>query len=183
MGKKKIYTLLACYLFIYSSGFSVSSSNLRDCVLKSAASQVGVQEATGHNDGPQVRLYLASAGLKEGNPYCGAFNFWNFKQCGIKLDIVNPAYSPNWFRKDKVIVDKQKGWEKVKPADVFGIYFSNKKRIAHTGIIEKIGLSYIVTLEANTSPTPSIGEADRNGDGVWRKKRMKKGIYQVSSWL
>lgn len=99
------------------------------------------------------------------------------------MKLVNPAYAPNWFPESKIVMRNQTGWDKVQPADLFGLYFANKKRIAHVGIIEKIGLSYIITLEGNTSPQPSTGEADRNGDGVWRKKRMKKGIYQVSSWI
>lgn len=183
MGKKKIYTFIACYLFLCCSFPCFSSSDLRNCVIRSASSQVGVTEATGKNDGVQVEAYLASVGLKKGNPYCGAFSYWNFKQCKVNMKLVNPAYAPNWFPESKIVMRNQTGWDKVQPADLFGLYFANKKRIAHVGIIEKIGLSYIITLEGNTSPQPSTGEADRNGDGVWRKKRMKKGIYQVSSWI
>jgi uncharacterized protein (TIGR02594 family) len=48
-----------------------------------AVSQLGVKEATFHNDGPEVAIYQKSAGLKSGQPWCGAFANWTFNQVGI----------------------------------------------------------------------------------------------------
>jgi len=181
MGTKKIFTLLALHLLFCSSWASNSSSPLRSCVVATAATQVGVVEATGKNDGVQVEAYLASVGQKKGAPYCAAFCAWVFKQC--KQMITGNAFSPSWFPASKVVMQGQKGWDLVQPGDVFGLYFASHKRIAHVGFIESQTRSHIITIEANTSPAPAQGEADRNGDGVWRKRRMKRGIFKVSNWI
>ena len=52
-----------------------------------AKSQIGVKEATGHNDGKQVELYLASVNLTKGNPYCAAGQYWCFKEAARILKL------------------------------------------------------------------------------------------------
>ena len=180
MGTKKILAIIALHLLFCSSVFGNSSSNIDSCVWKQATSQVGVQEATGKNDGPQVEAYLASVGLKKGNPYCAAFLAWCLKKCNQKAAT---AFSPSWFPESRVIMQSQKGWEQVGFMSVFGLYFKSHNRIAHVGFIEKVTKTHVITIEANTSPGQASGEADRNGDGVWRKKRMKKGIFKVAKWI
>jgi len=120
-------------------------------------------------------------GLGKGNPYCAAFIAWVNKSCGV---FRGTAWSPSWFPTDKIVVNKQIGWDKAEPGDVFGLYFASKKRIAHVGLIKEIGIGHIITIEANTSPSATSGtSSDREGDGVWSKRRMKAGIYQVSNWI
>jgi hypothetical protein len=41
--------------------------------------QLGVLETAGHNDGPKIKEYLASVGLREGNPYCAAGQYYCFR--------------------------------------------------------------------------------------------------------
>ena len=180
MGTKKILISLAVHILYVCSTFGYSSRNLDSCVWLQASSQIGVEEATGKNDGPQVESYLASVGLKKGNPYCAAFLAWCLKKCNQKAAT---AFSPSWFPDSRVIMQSQKGWENVGFMHVFGLYFKNHNRIAHVGFIEKVTRTHVITIEANTSPGQSSGEADRNGDGVWRKRRMKKGIFKVSKWI
>jgi hypothetical protein len=68
--------------------------------------------------------------------------------------------------------------------DPWGIWFQSKGRIAHTGLVAQWGKSVVVTIEANTSPDAIAGSAaDRNGDGVWSKRRLIKQIYSVRDWL
>lgn len=52
-----------------------------------AKSQNGVREKTGRNDGPQIRAYLASVNLPEGNPYCQGGQYWSFAVACDKLSI------------------------------------------------------------------------------------------------
>ena len=152
----------------------------REQVLAVAAGPVGTTAKTGNNDGEVVK-YLTSVGLAKGDPYCAAFVYW----CGQQsLGKANPfprsGYSPDMVR--------QPGWIKGRgptpePGDTFGIYFSSKGRVAHTGFVAGLKGNSIATIEANTSPQPAAGEADRNGDGVWRKIRPLSTIHSVKRWL
>lgn len=47
-------------------------------------------------------------------------------------------------------------------------------------ILDSVGL----TIEGNTSPDAAAGsEADRNGEGIWRKRRLTRQIYSVRDWI
>lgn len=61
--------------------------------------------------------------------------------------------------------------------DVFGIYFPDKKRIAHVGFVDSWDDKYVITVEGNTNEAGS-----REGDGVYRKRRLVGSIYQVARW-
>jgi hypothetical protein len=70
------------------------------------------------------------------------------------------------------------------PADVAGIYFPSKGRVAHVVLIEIWGENSVTTIEGNTSGSAESGSAsDREGEGVYRKKRLKASLYKVRSWL
>jgi hypothetical protein len=138
-----------------------------------------VREATGHNDGARVVEYLKSAGLKQGNPWCAAFVCWTFEKAGVKA--IKSGWSPAWFPADKTIY--KRGADRNKPpdrGDVFGIWFAKQKRIAHVGFIDNWidGESKCITVEGNTNEAGS-----REGDGVYRKRRLKSQIYKISRWL
>ena len=137
---------------------------------------MGIREHTNRNDGREVEMYLASAGLSKGNPWCAAFVTWTFKTAGVKA--VVSGYSPAWFPGAKTIYSNHKGQPPNK-GDVFGLWFASKGRIAHVGFIDSWGDgSYVITVEGNTNEGGS-----REGDGVYRKRRLKKQIYKVSRWL
>lgn len=145
-----------------------------------AISQIGTQEASGRNDGPVVK-YLRSVGLYAGDPYCAAFVHW----CGREaLGPANPfprsGYSPDFVTRPTWV--RGRGTTPA-PGDAFGIYFPAKGRIAHTGLVRGIQGRSMRTVEANTSPAASSGEADRNGDGVWSKLRPLSTIHSVRRWL
>lgn len=62
--------------------------------------------------------------------------------------------------------------------DVFGIYFPDNKRIAHAGFIDQWDGTWLITVEGNTTISGS-----REGDGVYRKRRPVKSIYQVAGYI
>ena len=62
--------------------------------------------------------------------------------------------------------------------DVFGIYFPDKKRIAHVGFIDQWLGDWLITVEGNTNDPGA-----REGDGVYRKRRAVKSIYQVARYI
>ena len=62
--------------------------------------------------------------------------------------------------------------------DVFGLYFTKYKRVAHVGFIDGADGDNYITVEGNTN-----GDGSRDGDGVYRKIRPKKTIFVVSSFI
>jgi hypothetical protein len=155
----------------------VASQSVTEKVVFAYTSQIGVHEATGHNDGVQVEEYLRVAGFKKGAAWCASFVSWSFKQANAKAII--SAWAPSWFPVDHVIYEKGKPVRAVpRQADVFGIYFPDKGRIAHVGFIDNWPPGdYLLTVEGNTNNAGS-----REGDGVYRKRRLKSNIYKVSRW-
>lgn len=140
--------------------------------------QIGVRELTGRNDGVMVEQYLTSAGFGKGYAWCAAFVTWTFDQAGIPA--IHSAWSPSWFPPSKTIFTKGKQ-NKLEPdrADVFGVYYPTLKRIGHVGFIDKWpDGDYAITVEGNTNSGGS-----REGDGVYRKRRLKSNVYKVSRWI
>ncbi|MGX5689464.1 peptidoglycan-binding protein [Arcticibacter tournemirensis] len=166
--------------------------------------ELGVREATGRNDGNRVEAYLRYVGLKKGDPWCAAFVCY----CLGKAGIANPrtGYCPSMFPAAKVVWSRKSRVEgsrlKVEstqpttrnlqpsscnpqlatrnpsPGDVFGIYFPEKGRIAHVGFVDEWGDKYVITVEGNTNEAGS-----REGDGVYRKRRLVSSVYQVARYL
>jgi len=126
-----------------------------------------------------VEEYLHSCGLPKGQPWCAAFVCWTFKKAGVKAIV--SGYSPNWFT-PKYVIWSRGGKHNLtpQPADVGGLWFANKGRIAHTFFIDSWppGSSTAITVEGNTNEAGS-----REGDGVYRKRRLKTQLYKISRYL
>jgi hypothetical protein len=173
---KKILLLigLLCLLVV------TKAQPVRDQVEETYLSYVGVRELTGHNDGQEVEAYLQSTGLGKGYAWCAAY----VNYCLISCDVETPkgaAWSPNWFPENKIVYKRGNDLNyNPRKGDVFGIYFSNKHRIAHVGFIHywRQGDDYAVTVEGNTNNAGS-----REGDGVYKKRRLKRQIYEVANWI
>jgi len=150
----------------------------RLCLKKVYYSQIGVREKTGHNDGDQVESYLNSAGLGKGYPWCASFVFWTFTQCGDTLDIKYPAWVPSYFPNDKLILVRNE-FKLRNPmfGDLIGIWFNSKGRLAHIGFYDGENKKFYFTVEGNTNIAGS-----REGDGVYRKRRIKRQVHSISSW-
>lgn len=166
-------------LFGFLSASALTKSELQLKVKQTCESQIGVRELTCHNDGVMVETYLHSVSLKKGNAWCAAFVSWVFQQCGV----INPksGWCPFWFPAKNIIyqIDKPAiNHNAPQAGDVFGIFFNDKKRIAHVGLIMEWGEKVVITVEGNTNDAGS-----REGDGVYKKKRLKRQIYAVSSWI
>ncbi|KLT64152.1 peptidoglycan-binding protein [Pedobacter sp. BMA] len=134
-----------------------------------AQAQLRVREATGNNDGIAVENYLHYTGHVKGDPWCAAFVSWVYGQSGYKFP--STAWSPALFPASRRVDNPQ-------PADVFGIYFSSLKRIAHCGLVKSQRGSWLITIEGNTNMTGS-----REGDGVYTKYRHKRTIMYYADWL
>ncbi len=176
----------ALLLLLVALGFvdgvdKVDSMDARGRVLAGASALVGTTEATGRNDGPIIDDILASCGLRgTRSPYCAAFNRYSYDRAGLRSIGPRSAYSPDWVTNPTWI--KGHGATPL-PGDTWGIYFVSKGRIAHTGLVELWRPPVVVTIEGNTSGENAVGEADRNGDGIWRKRRLISQIHSVRNWI
>jgi hypothetical protein len=155
-----------------------SAQSKRDCVVQTFVAQLGVREATGHNDGVDVEKYLASCRLQKGNPWCAAFVNWTLEQCNAPHR--ESGWAPAWFTDKTTIALRTSGSAGYAPhpGDVFGIFFPEKKRIAHVGFILQWNGDKVTTIEGNTNMAGS-----REGDGVYKKVRLTKQIYAVANWI
>lgn len=179
--------------------------------------EIGVREATGSNDGERVEEYLRYCNLGPGHAWCAAFVSWCFGQAGYG-EPRNP-WSPALFPSNRVVWSKSSGvrsraqsreieeqrtrgkdtsWFLVssviipRQGDVFGIYYTNLRRIGHVGFVDGWDGKYGITVEGNTGPDPAIREdgspanpirAGPSTDGVYRKRRPIRTIYAVADWI
>jgi hypothetical protein len=160
---------LLCVVGSHTCAANRASDSLRLELQKIYTSQIGVKEATGKNDGPQIKAYLIVSGLPEGHPWCAAFVAWCFKTAGIKA--TRSAYSPNWFPRARIVKNGKVG-------DVIGIYFPKMGRIAHVGFWDSINGAFTICVEGNTND-----EGSREGNRVVRKRRLTKQIRVISNWI
>ena len=157
-----------------------------DCMVEFARTQVGVTEATGNNDGPEVDAYLASVGLGSGYKWCGAFPHYCYRQCGLVLSpraqFASAAY---WHPKDRRVWERAlwtPGQEFVpagKPGYQVGFYFKELKRIAHTEVFDHEDEDWIYTVGGNTSDDAGV---NRDGGAVHARKRMRRLCTCISRW-
>lgn len=180
MGTFKNGIISFCFILVTVFGVvrhSVAcNEQKRECVKITFTSQIGIEEYGSANAGSSVEKYLKSTNLTKGYAWCAAFVNWTLEHCGIKTH--KSAWSPSWF--DSMHVVYQNGIGNPRPGDVFGIYFSSKNRIAHVGFIYewKEGSKYCITVEGNTNEAGS-----REGDGVFKKRRLKSQIDKVANWI
>jgi CHAP domain len=174
---RKVNLFFVCIGFVLGNILICTGNPLRDCVKHTYYSQIGVRELTGKNDGKSVEMYLQSVKLGKGYPWCAAFVNWTLLQCGLKPKM--SAWSPAWFDKNRVVYKRGHSDNKVPDrGDVFGLYFPNLKRIGHVGFIDSWSDKEVITVEGNTN-----GAGSREGNGVYRKRRMVSQIYIVSDWI
>lgn len=146
--------------------------------------QCGVREVPeGSNRGVMIDIYNKHVGNPLGSPYCAAFVSYNLDSVGVE----NPrsGYSPNYAqKKDIVYKAKSVNNKPLKACDVVTYYYSNLGRVGHTGFYlrtDKDG--YIITEEANTSGSGAVGVIDRDGSGVYKKKRELSKVYAITRYI
>lgn len=159
--------------------------SVRRLVLACAQACVGWSEKTGHNDGTEIDRILDSVGLKgTQNPYCAAFNYFCFKQAGYANLVPKSAWSPDWVAGATWTLAR--GGLTPLPGSAFGLFFKSQGRIAHTGLIVEWNAreGYAITIEGNTGAASAVGsDADREGQGVFKKKRRIADIHSVRDWI
>lgn len=130
-----------------------------------AGNQIGVREATGHNDGPAVETYLAAVGLGKGYSWCMAFVYWCAKQAALKLGLINPLKETGGVL-DEWNSGRGTHLTEPVPGAIFIMDFGGGE--GHTGIVTGVfpDQGIIHTIEGNTND-----DGSREGVGVFRKTR------------
>lgn len=171
--------LLALVLLAISACNTASASPLsgqRECVVSTAQDAVGIREATGKNDGPEVEMYLAFVNLRKGAPWCAAFVSYHLSSCGVR----NPAtgWSPAFSGVSARVWTPRKASRTPLPGDVFCLYFESLGRVGHVGFVTGFDGKYITTVEGNTSEPGS-----RDGDGVYARRRQLSKVYAITNYI
>lgn len=170
MAKNIAYYLLI--LFVLGTGYR---ANCSDCVEAVYTSQIGVREATGHNDGKEVEQYLKAVKLGKGYAWCAAFVKWCYDQCGIKTTI--NAWAASTVNQNNVVWKGGKWYKTPRPGDVCTIYSYTMKRISHTLFFHRLEDNIVVSVEGNTNEGGS-----REGDGVYKRRRPLFSINGIYRW-
>lgn len=137
---------------------------------------IGVREATGNNDGPEVEMFLKHEGLGKGYAWCAAFVSFGLDSAGFENTIT--AWSPTAENKKALVYSKGQILSEAEPGNVFTIYYPKKKRIGHTGYFDGWASDKLIeTVEGNTNSNKS-----REGDGVYVVFRPLGTIHSISSW-
>lgn len=112
--------------------------------LANATSQIGVREATGHNDGAEIAKYRN--GVDNNAAWCASFVSWCYK--GNDIFGYQASVSGIQMAAQKQNLYAEKGTYTPKPGDVM----IQKNGASHTGIVESVDPDGTIhTIEGNTS--------------------------------
>ena len=182
MGKTKVVLLGICLLFIGAYTLHASTVErspqekqiLRDKVAVTYTAQIGVMEVS-TNWSPKIQEYLKTTNVTVSAPWCAALVSYCYTVNGI--DNPRSAWSPSYFPVSKLINVKTTLPQR---ADLFGVWYNNMNRIAHVGFIDQWPRDgdYFISVEGNTNDNGS-----REGNGVYKKRRLKRAASKVSRWI
>jgi len=160
------------------------------CVVITALGEVGTKEYGGNNRGARVEEYLASTKLGPNFPWCASYVRWCHAQCGIDLEPARAFAAAAQYATAHEVWHKGQedmgwdggyghDWERIcEDADVFTLWYTKLNRIGHCGIVVGESEKYLYTCEGNTG-----SDGGRDGDGVYRRKRLKSTVYSINRWL
>ena len=156
---------------------------------KEALDNVGVLEV-GNNAGQAVETYQQSCvpPVPPGSPWCAAFVVFRLRNAGhdlglpVPVDFPRSAYCPDfgrWARRTEnwlSVKDAKADYTKVRIGDLACFWFAPLNRLAHIGIVVGVYSWGVYTVEGNTSPEAEEDTPEREGDGVFKKKRTWKEL-------
>jgi len=180
-----IRALLILALALTAAHAAPLPGDARARVVAAADAMLGWHEATGRNDGRHIDSILAAVGMAGTRaPYCAAFVVKAGDDAFGRA--LNPyprsAWSPAML--PRPTWTRAKGGPEPRAGDTFGVYFPAKGRVAHTGLVRRNLGNVIETIEGNTSPDAAPGSAaDRDGGGVYRKRRLRRQIHATQDHL
>lgn len=173
-GNKNLFRYLFCaFVFISINAFGSltpeAEDRLRQNIVNEAQSYVGVCE-TSPNCSPEIQIWCNMNHVRCGISWCAIFFGSMYKLCGVAA--ILSAWSPTWFPPDHRIT-----FDKVQPADAYGIFFPSLGRIGHIGMVAKRVRRDVYGIEGNSNNNGS-----REGKWVVNKIR-DKDVCTFASWI
>jgi len=186
MGGIKAYAksiLLACLILCAVGSLQghrerVVSSRERATIrlINEAEKHVGIRESGGNNRGPWIKKYLAITGLKEGNPWCAAFQAYIHDHAEIPAP--TSARVVDWFVSNVVWRSEWGDLQFTAEAGmVGGLYYQRQGRLGHIFLVVGQDQNNYYTIEGNTN-----GGGSNDGDGVYRMTRPKKSVAALADY-
>ena len=177
MSKMVLFIVLLTSTIRCQTRYEIKTTcDMLDRSFMNLISQVGVQEATGKNDGKQIAEYLASVGIYKPASYCMAGQYWCFYSVdsnNVPLRRSGVAIHSHSYAKANGIKTKYIAkthdlivWKK------FGSWQGHVERIIEVG-----DAGWVKTVGFNTSN--GLTGSQREGDGVFIRKRNIR--YKIGS--
>jgi len=135
---------------------------LQKRALRAADALVGVMEQGGNNTGPMVNKIIKANGGDIGEPWCGDFIAYCYRQAGSK------AVTRSWA--SVRALGGIQGVKRVKTPQAGDLVRFN---FDHVGMYVKEAGMFIETIEGNTGASGAVSDSKTGGDGVYRKRRAK----------
>ena len=135
---------------------------LQKRALRAADALVGVMEQGGNNTGPMVNKIITANGGDIGEPWCGDFIAYCYRQAGSK------AVTRSWA--SVRLLGGVQGVRRVKTPQAGDLVRFN---FDHVGMYVKEAGMFIETIEGNTGASGAVSDSKTGGDGVYRKRRAK----------
>lgn len=138
--------------------------------------------------GVALRRMLETTGWQAGWPYCMAFckavYLEAYKNLGAPPEVLRLIAQR--FTPSVMISYKNIGAFAQKKLPIAGSIFFMQKGdggTGHAGLVVLPGQVNFSTIEGNTSPSPGSAQADREGDGVYKKVRSLDFAKKTGLWL
>jgi len=180
MDMRKIEPAMTTYLLkrLEGNGLAQEAIHARDArtVFRLAAQAcVGIREVGGNNRGPMVTLMQETIGGPDPWPWCMSF----VQTCLAFAEAVTGKYSPIYPHEHVVTVwSKTPKVQRVKVhplAGAIAVWRHGKTLSGHTGIVESCDETIFDAYEGNTTYTAPGDPVVRDGGGVARTVRSRKG--------
>lgn len=152
---------------------AITKGDARTLFVLAAEACVGVFESGGNNKGPVVSLIQDTVGGPDAVAWCMSF----VQTCLAYAELKTGNKSPIFVSEHCVSVwDKTPKAQRVKLSPLPGaivIWQKGKSMSGHTGIVRGCDERHVLTVEGNTGP--DAGQVERDGDGIYLKKRSRNG--------
>ncbi len=174
--KKSLFFILLLTANLFSQiRYEIPISNFEILEISEdfAISQIGITEKTNKNDG-EVEKYLHSVGLKKGNPYCYAGQYWAFLQAinQLKLNRNSIPIPKSGMANSAFNYAKKFNYRTNYIANIHDLitWINPKSYNGHIERVIKVGKAgWVQTIAFNTSNGKAGSQS--NGNGVFVRQR------------
>jgi len=134
-----------------------------------------------------LRNALKASGWMLGWPYCAAFAEACWRIAYVGLGAPDAIQARIGLRLTPSVMQSFNNWKGEislvpEPGAIFFMQMG-QGATGHAGIVVQASHEKFSTIEGNTSPQPGTAEADREGDGVFKKIRRLDFTPKTGLWL